>query len=131
LVNKGEDMAQIDIKAKAKQILKIAEQYGVEKNFLFITTFQRYTVQLNVLQDLEKAIEEHGSTVEKEYVKGRKNLYTNPAIKEYNNAVNSANKTVSTLMSIIKTNSDKYNDDNGDDDDPLLRVLNGDYDEDE
>lgn len=120
-----------DIQAKAKEILKIAEQYGVEKNFLFITTFQRYTVQLKVLEDLEKAIEEHGSTVEKEYVKGRKNLYSNPAIKEYNNAVNSANKTVSTLMSIIKTNSEKYNDDNGQEEDPLLRLLNGEDDEDE
>ena len=123
---------KIDIQKKANEILKIAEQYGVEKNFLFITTFQRYTVQLKVLQDLEEAIEEHGSTVEKEYVKGRKNLYTNPAIKEYNNAVNSANKTVSTLMSIIKTNSEKYNDDNGQEEDPLLRLLNGDdNDEDE
>lgn len=122
---------KIDIQAKAKEILKIAEQYGVEKNFLFITTFQRYTVQLKVLQDLEEAIEEHGSTVTKEYVKGRQNLYTNPAIKEYNNAVNSANKTVSTLMSIIKTNSEKYNDDNGQEEDPLLRVLNGDDDDEE
>ncbi len=122
---------KIDIQKKANEILKIAEQYGVEKNFLFITTFQRYTVQLKVLQDLEEAIEEHGSTVEKEYVKGRKNLYTNPAIKEYNNAVNSANKTVSTLMSIIKTNSEKYNDDNGQEEDPLLRLLNGDDDDEE
>ena len=123
---------EMNINAKAQEILRIAEQYGVEKNFLFITTFKRYTVQLKVLQDLEKAIEEHGSTVEKEYVKGRKNLYTNPAIKEYNNAVNSANKTVSTLMSIIKTNSDKYNPESNDEEiDPLLRVINGDDDEDE
>ena len=110
---------------KAQQILKIAEQYGVEKNFLFITTFKRYSIQIQILTELEKAIEEHGSMVEKEYVKGRKNLYTNPAINEYNKAVNSANKTVSTLMSIIKTNSDKYNDDSGEDDDPLLRAING------
>ncbi len=116
---------------KAKQIIKIAEQYGVEKNFLFITTFKRYSIQLQILAELEKTIEEYGATVTKEYVKGRQNLYTNPAIKEYNNAVNSANKTVSTLMSIIKTNSDKYNDDNGEEDDPLLRVLNGDDEEDE
>ncbi len=116
---------------KAQQILKIAEQYGVEKNFLFITTFKRYSIQLQILTELEKAIEEHGSMVEKEYVKGRKNLYTNPAINEYNKAVNSANKTVSTLMSIIKTNSDKYNEDNGQEDDPLLRALNGDDDEDD
>jgi len=115
---------------KAQEILSIAEQYGVEKNFLFITTFKRYSIQLQILTELEKAISEHGSMVEKEYVKGRKNLYTNPAIKEYNNAVNSANKTVSTLMSIIKTNSNNYNDDTAEDD-PLLRALNGDDDDEE
>ena len=121
---------EMNINAKAQEILRIAEQYGVEKNFLFITTFKRYTVQLKVLQDLEKAIEENGATVEKEYVKGRKNLYTNPAIKEYNNAVNSANKTVTTLMSIIKTNSDKYNPESSDEEiDPLMRALNGDDEE--
>jgi hypothetical protein len=122
---------KMNLNDKAQQILRIAEQYGIEKNFLFITTFKRYSIQLQILTELEKAIEEHGSMVEKEYVKGRKNLYTNPAINEYNKAVNSANKTVSTLMSIIKTNSDKYNEDNGEEDDPLLRALNGDDDEDE
>lgn len=123
---------EMNINEKAQQILKIAEEYGVEKNFLFITTFKRYTVQLKVLTELEKAIETNGATVTKEYVKGRKNLYTNPAIKEYNNAVNSANKTVSTLMSIIKTNSNQYNPDADDgEDDPLLRALNGEDDEEE
>ena len=119
---------EMNINAKAQEILKIAEQYGVEKNFLFITTFKRYTVQLKILGDLEKAIDENGATVTKEYVKGRKNLYSNPAIKEYNNAVTSANKTVSTLMSIIKTNSNSYNENDGEDD-PLLKALNGDYDD--
>lgn len=118
----------MNINEKAQQILSIAEQYGVEKNFLFITTFKRYTVQLKILGDLEKAIDENGATVTKEYVKGRKNLYSNPAIKDYNNAVTSANKTVSTLMSIIKTNSNSYNENDGEDD-PLLRALNGDYDD--
>ena len=121
---------EMNINEKAQEILRIAEQYGVEKNFLFITTFKRYTVQLKVLNELENAINENGATVTKEYVKGRQNLYTNPAIKEYNNAVNSANKTVSTLMSIIKTNSSNYNEENNEDD-PLMRALNGDYDEEE
>lgn len=119
---------EMNINAKAQEILKIAEQYGVEKNFLFITTFKRYTVQLKILGDLEKAIEENGATVTKEYVKGRQNLYTNPAIKEYNNAVTSANKTVSTLMSIIKTNSNNYNENDGEED-PLMKALNGEYDD--
>ena len=119
---------EMNINAKAQEILKIAEQYGVEKNFLFITTFKRYTVQLKILGDLEKAVDENGVTVTKEYVKGRKNLYANPAVKEYNNAVTSANKTVSTLMSIIKTNSNNYNDNDGEED-PLMKALNGEYDD--
>ncbi len=120
---------EMNLNDKAQMILRIAEQYGVEKNFLFITTFKRYSIQLKILGDLEQAINEHGSMVTKEYVKGRQNLYTNPAIKEYNNAVNSANKTVSTLMSIIKTNSNNYNEDTAEDD-PLLRALNGEEDDD-
>lgn len=119
----------MNLNDKAQQILSIAEQYGVEKNFLFITTFKRYSIQLKILGDLENAINEHGSMVTKEYVKGRQNLYTNPAIKEYNNAVNSANKTVSTLMNILKANSNNYNDDSAEED-PLLRALNGTDDED-
>lgn len=119
-----------ELTSKAQQILDIAEQYGVEKNFLFITTFKRYSIQLKILGDLEQAIKEHGSMITKEYVKGRQNLYTNPAIKEYNNAVNSANKTVSTLMSIIKTSSSNYNEET-EDEDPLMQALNGDYDKEE
>ena len=121
---------KLSLNEQAKQIIKIAEESGVQSNFFFLTTFKRYQVQLKILNDLEKAIKEDGMTVTKEYVKGRKNLYTNPAIKEYNNAVNSANKTVTTLMSIIKTNSDKYNPESSDEEiDPLLRALNGDDDE--
>lgn len=115
---------ELNINEKAKEILKIAEQYGVEKNFLFITTFKRYTVQLKVLSDLEKAIDDNGATVEKEYVKNRKNLYVNPAIKEYNNAVAGANATVNTLMRIIRTNSNNYNEESAVD--PLMKLINGD-----
>ena len=57
---------------------------------------------MRVLQDLEKAIDEYGPTVTKEYVKGRQNLVANPAITEYNKTATSANGTVSTLINIIK-----------------------------
>ena len=72
-------MAKIDLTEQAKEILKIAEDAGVQSNFFFVTTFKRYQVQLNILSDLEKAIKEDGMTVTKEYVKGRKNVYSNPA----------------------------------------------------
>lgn len=59
---------------------------------------------MKILSELEKAIAEYGSTVTKEYVKGRKNLVSNPAIGEYNKTATAANGTVATLLKIITEN---------------------------
>lgn len=114
-------MAKIDLNKQAKKILEIAEKYGVEQNFLFITTFKRYQVQLNILSDLEKTIGKDGSLVTKEYVKGRGNLYTHPAISEYNKTATSANQTVATLIKIVKSLRNDADDDEGEDE--LLNAL--------
>lgn len=90
------------LEQKADEILEKAKETGLETNFFFVTTFDRYLVQLRILQDLEKHISEDGATVTKAYVKGRENVYTNPCITEYNRTVTAANKTVSTLQSILK-----------------------------
>ena len=96
-------MAKLDLNQQAKEILDIAEKHGVEQNFFFLTTFKRYQVQINILNDLEKTINSDGTLVTKEYVKGRKNLYTHPAITEYNKTSTAANQTVQTLVKIITT----------------------------
>lgn len=108
---------------QAKEIIRLAEEKGVQSNYFFVTTFERYQVQLNILDDLKKAIEEEGMLVSKEYVKGRKNLYTNPAVSDFNRTTDSANKTVATLMRIIKNFGD---DDAKDESDPLMEIINGD-----
>lgn len=114
-------MAKIDLNQQAKQILEIAQKYGVEQNFLFITTFKRYQVQLNILNELEKKINEDGTLVTKEYVKNRGNLYTHPAISEYNKTSTSANQTVATLIKIVK--SLRKGDEEEEGEDELLRAL--------
>lgn len=91
----------MSLNEQAQEILRIASQHGVEQNFFFLTTFKRYQVQIKILFDLEKVIKEEGNTVTKEYVKGRKNVYTHPAIGEYNKTSTAANQTVQTLMKII------------------------------
>ena len=114
-------MNRMSLTEQAQEILRIAEQHGVEQNFLFLTTFKRYQVQINILNELEKKIQESGALVTKEYVKGRENLYTNPAISEYNKTSTSANQTVAILIKIIKS---LRTDDGGDDsDDELLNAL--------
>lgn len=107
---------------QADIIIKQAKERGVENNFLFVTTFDRYLTQIKILDDLKKAIDEEGMTVTKEYVKGRKNVYTNPAVSEYNKTTDSANRTVTALIKIIngfRNNQDKEAKD------PLMDILNG------
>ena len=108
---------------QAKEIIKIAEESGVQSNFFFLTTFKRYQVQLNILTELEQAIKSEGTLVSKEYVKGRKNIYSNPAIQDYNRTTDSANKTVSTLMRIGRGFG--VNDSDSEEDDPLMKIING------
>lgn len=86
---------------KVDEILKMAENSGAEQSMFFLTTFKRYQVQMKILDDLEAKIQNEDSLVTKEYVKGRKNLYVNPAITEYNKTAVAANGTVQTLLKII------------------------------
>lgn len=98
---------KLTIQEQVDKILEQAESKGVSQNFFFKTTFKRYQVQMKILNDLEKAINDYGATVTKEYVKGRQNLVANPAITEYNKTATAANGTVSTLINIMKTLTDE------------------------
>lgn len=112
---------QIDLNARAQEILEIAERQGVEKNFLFITTFRRYQVQIKILSDLEGTIAKEPTMVTKEYVKNRKNIYTHPAINEYNKTASAANHTTATLIKIL-TGLKREEDP---EDDALLKFVDG------
>ena len=98
---------KLNLQEQAEEILKKAEQKGVQTNFFFATTFERYLTQIKIMQDLKAEINEIGVTVKKEYVKGRTNVYTNPAITEYNKTATSANGTVSTLLKIVESLPDE------------------------
>ena len=118
-------MSKKELEKQASEIMRIAEEGGVQGNYFFITTFERYQVQLRMLEELEKSLSEDGMLVTKEYVKGRKNVYSSPAVKDYNTTTDSANRTVSTLMKIIRNYN--VNDTSNDDvDDPLMKIINGD-----
>lgn len=123
-------MERLDRKSleeKANQIIAAAEEKGLQSNFFFLTTFQRYLTQISVLEKLEKMVEEEETLVTKEYVKGRKNVYSNPAITEYNKTTDSANKTIACLLKIVRSFSES---EPSKPNDPLMDAINGD-DEDE
>lgn len=114
-------MADINLEKQAAEVLRIAQEHGVEQNFLFLTTFQRYQVQLTILNNLKEKIEDDGALVTKEYVKGRENIYTHPAIGEYNKTSTAANQTVATLIKIIKSLRNGEDENGGEDE--LLKAL--------
>lgn len=115
---------KLSLNEQAVEILRIAEETGVQTNFFFVTTFKRYQVQLSNLGELEKAIKDTGTLVTKEYVKGRANIYVNPAVTEYNKTTDSANRTVTTLMKIIKGFA-KEDEERDSGYDPLMAIING------
>lgn len=92
---------KIDLNKQAKEILKRAQEKGVENSYLFITTFRRYQEHVAHLMDLEEALQEDGLMVTKEYVKGRENIYVHPAVTAYNQTAGAADKTAQLLLKYI------------------------------
>lgn len=113
---------KLSLVEQAEEIKRRAEETGVETNFFFITTFDRYLSQLAILEELKASIEDNKSLVKQTYVKGRSNVVLNPAIRAYNSTTDSANKTVACLMKIING----FKGENGAEEvDPLLAIING------
>lgn len=108
--------------SQAKKILELAQQYGIEQNLFFSTTFERYQIQLKILDELKNTMEKEGCFVDKTYVKGSTNLYSHPALTQFNRTTDSANKTVATLMRIITTLRSKKDNNKPD---ALLEILSG------
>lgn len=115
-------MKKKSLQEQAQAILKIAEEAGLQSNYFFETTFQRYQVQLHILEELERTIDEKGVLVTKSYVKDERNLYSNPAVVDFNRTTDSANKTVATLLRILKSYNANLDQEEAD---PLMDMING------
>ncbi len=106
---------------QTQETVNIAEQFNCEDNYFFTSTLKRYCTQNEILEKLQAIIAEEGALVKKEYVKGRENLYTSPAIMDYNRTSDSANKTAAILLRVIKTFENKKKTEQ----DPLLELIAG------
>ena len=88
------------------KLLRMAKDYGVDKNALFLQAVEQYTVQARVIQDIKAALDEEDEDskllTSKEYVKGRVNVYANPLVRELPKHADSANRTLQTMLTIIK-----------------------------
>ena len=123
-----------ELDKQADEIKKLAAESGVRSNFFFKTTFNRYLVQVRNADRIEaklKALDDDKITVTKSYQKDERNLYINPLFSEFNKTTDSANKTVNTLLKIIREFKVGSGEDERKEEDPLVKLINGgdDYDE--
>lgn len=116
------DKTGFDAKKAKADIMKLVVGTDIGKNRLFVDTLDSYLFQIEMLENFKTAIREHGMQVTKEYVKGRGNIYSNPAIADYNRTRESANKTIATLLKILR----EFGAENlkGDIEDPLMALIN-------
>ena len=70
-----------------------------------------------MLDSLEKSFREDGSTITKEYVKGRENVYIHPAVDKYTKTSDSAFNKILKLREMM--NQDNRNNDDDFDEDSL------------
>ena len=83
------------------ELLKMAEEYGVSDNALFISAAKQYGVQMRIIDSIEKILSDGDLMVSKEYVRNRENVYSHPLVKELPKHSDSANRTLSTMLDII------------------------------
>ena len=83
------------------ELMKMAKDYGVADNALFISAANQYTIQTKVIKKIEAVLDESDVVVTKSYVKEVENLYSNPLIKELPKHSDSANKTLTVMLDII------------------------------
>lgn len=93
--------SKADLASLREIMLEKASKDGLTSDYKFMATLRVFDRQMKTMQMLEETLENADAFVTKEYVKGRENIYVHPAIKEYNNTANSANRTMTTLLKII------------------------------
>lgn len=83
------------------ELMKLAQQYGVENNALFLAAAKQYDLQQRVISLMKQGIEEGDLTTQKTYISGQANDYAAPLVKELPKHSDAANRTAQTMLDII------------------------------
>ena len=83
------------------ELLKMAKSYGVDKNALFLAAAEQYDLQQRVIKMMKEEIDENDLTTQKTYLKGEKNDYAAPLVKELPKHSDAANRTAGIILDII------------------------------
>ena len=83
------------------ELLRMAKQYGVDQNALFLAAAKQYDLQQRVIEMLKAGIEDGELTTSKTYIAGQSNDYAAPLVKELPKHSDAANRTAGIILDII------------------------------
>jgi hypothetical protein len=89
-------------KLSYKEIMKLAEDYGVKDNVLFVSAADRYVGQVEMIRKIEDELRERGMIIEKVNTNGDTVPIANPMacqLPKYNEV---ANKSLGVMLDIIE-----------------------------
>ena len=109
------------LEQRVEQLKKEAEKKGLLNNLLYQELLDDFVYQTKLMKRLREEIDSEGLTTEKTYIKNNPNVSPNKLIATYNATSNARVNTVAAIAKIVKN----FNDENKENDDPLLSILNG------
>ena len=82
------------------EIMKLADQYGVKDNVLFVSAADRYAGQIKVISEMQESLS-GGLLMKSVGSKGQEKIETNPLVAQLPKYNDTANKTLSVMLDII------------------------------
>lgn len=95
-------MAKIDLSTDNETILKYAGMLNPDVKIAFMELYRRMNKLMKFGRELEAQLDAEGMIVGKEYVKGRPNVYKNPAADLYYKNCDCLVKVVTAMDKLVK-----------------------------
>jgi hypothetical protein len=83
------------------EIMKLADQYGVKDNVLFVSAADRYAGQMEMIRKIQADLESNGLIFEVIGSTGQKKIEAHPMVAQLPKYNDTANKTLGVMLDII------------------------------
>lgn len=88
-------------KISYKDIMTLAEHYGVEKNAFFVSAAKRYLEQVEIISKMQAQVKQDGIMISHTNVKGVDNVDMHPLVSQIPKHTDTANKTLALMLDIV------------------------------
>ena len=84
------------------EIMKLADQYGVKDNVLFVSAAERYAGQVEMIRKIQEDLERRGLILMIVGSQGQQKIEANPMVAQLPKYNDTANKTLGVMLDIIQ-----------------------------